>query len=78
MSKKITKLEKETSTWKKRWEQSHQAVLEMAVDKQVSDQELKKTSRQLQALQSLCRTLQTERTQLLATVKKLTGGGKLP
>nr|XP_018908655.1 PREDICTED: alpha-taxilin-like [Bemisia tabaci]XP_018908656.1 PREDICTED: alpha-taxilin-like [Bemisia tabaci] len=77
MSKKITKLEKETSTWKKRWEQSHQAVLEMAVDKQVSDQELKKTSRQLQALQSLCRTLQTERTQLLATVKKLTGGGEL-
>ncbi|XP_067013351.2 alpha-taxilin isoform X2 [Anabrus simplex] len=69
MSKKICKLEKETSSWKQRWEKSHQALLEMAADKQQRDSELQLTTRQLAQLQKLCRTLQAERTSLLAQLK---------
>jgi hypothetical protein len=69
MSKKICKLEKETSSWKQRWEKSHQALLEMAADKQQRDSELALATRQLAQLQKLCRTLQAERTSLLAQLK---------
>ena len=69
MTKKITKLEKETATWKQRWEKSHQALLEMAADRQHRDGEFALTNRQLAQLQKLCRTLQTERTSLLAKLK---------
>ncbi|KDR22608.1 gamma-taxilin isoform X2 [Zootermopsis nevadensis] len=69
MSKKICKLEKETSSWKQRWEKSHQALLEMAADKQQRDSELALVTRQLAQLQKLCRTLQAERTSLLAQLK---------
>ncbi|XP_039289310.1 LOW QUALITY PROTEIN: alpha-taxilin [Nilaparvata lugens] len=70
MSKKIIKLEKETITWKQRWENSHQALLSMADDKQRCDQELGLVSRKLGALQGLCRTLQAERTAMLARLKE--------
>jgi hypothetical protein len=69
MSKKVCKLEKETSSWKQRWEKSHQSLLEMAADKQQRDSELALATRQLAQLQKLCRTLQTERTSLLAQLK---------
>jgi hypothetical protein len=69
MSKKICKLEKETSSWKQRWEKSHQALLEMAADKQQRDGELALATRQLAQLQKLCRTLQVERTSMLAQLK---------
>jgi hypothetical protein len=82
MSKKICKLEKETSSWKQRWEKSHQALLEMAADKQQRDSELALATRQLAQLQKLCRTLQAERTSLLAQLKAegaaKTGGNFLP
>lgn len=73
MSKKICKLEKETSSWKQRWERSHNALLEMAADKQRSEQELSVVSRQLVTLQGLCRTLQTERASLMAKLRGLQG-----
>lgn len=69
MSKKILKLEKETSSWKQRWENSHAALLEMAADKQQRDAELAKTSRKLAQLQQLCRALQGERASLLAQLR---------
>lgn len=69
MSKRICKLEKETSSWKQRWEESHQALLEMSADKQQRDGELALATRQLAQLQKLCRTLQAERTSLLAQLK---------
>lgn len=69
MSKKICKLEKETSSWKQRWEKSHQALLEMAADKQQRDSELALATRQLAQMQKLCRTLQAERTSLLAQLR---------
>uniref|UniRef100_A0A1B6D608 Alpha-taxilin n=1 Tax=Clastoptera arizonana TaxID=38151 RepID=A0A1B6D608_9HEMI len=71
MSKKICKLEKETSSWKQRWERSHGAQMELTADKQRTEQKLAVASRQLGALQDLCRTLQNERTQLLAKIKVL-------
>ncbi|RZF49289.1 hypothetical protein LSTR_LSTR011813 [Laodelphax striatellus] len=70
MSKKILKLEKETITWKQRWENSHQALLSMADDKQKTDQQLGLVNRKLAALQGLCRTLQTERSAMLAKLKE--------
>jgi hypothetical protein len=76
MSKKICKLEKETSSWKQRWEKSHQALLEMAADKQQRDSELALATRQLAQLQKLCRTLQAERTSLLAQLKAEGGAAK--
>ncbi|PSN39142.1 hypothetical protein C0J52_22769 [Blattella germanica] len=75
MCKKICKLEKETSSWKQRWEKSHQALLEMAADKQQRDGELALATRQLAQLQKLCRTLQAERTSLLAQLRT-EGAGK--
>jgi len=66
MSKKIIKLEKETASWKHRWEKSHAALLEMAADKQIRDQEIALSSRQLTQLQKLCRTLTEERAQLMS------------
>ncbi|KAJ1531929.1 hypothetical protein ONE63_000570 [Megalurothrips usitatus] len=75
MSKKIVKLEKETSTWKLRWEKSHQALLEMATDKQQRDAELSLANRQLTQLHKLCRTLTEERAKLMAQINAV---GKEP
>ncbi|XP_071448941.1 beta-taxilin-like isoform X2 [Hetaerina americana] len=77
MSKKICKLEKETTSWKQRWECSHQALLEMAADKQQRDGELALANRRLTQMQALCRTLQAERSALLAQVRGGSEGVKV-
>lgn len=58
MSKKIVKLEKETLSWKLRWENSQTALLNMASEKQKQVNDLSLAQRQLRQLQKLCRTLQ--------------------
>ncbi|XP_041983304.1 gamma-taxilin [Aricia agestis] len=63
MSKKILKLEKESLSWKKRWESSQTALLEMCTERQT-------TGRRLLSLQGLCRTLQAERSTLLSTLRE--------
>ncbi|XP_072933611.1 uncharacterized protein [Epargyreus clarus] len=70
MSKKIQKLEKESLSWKKRWETSQAALLDMCGERQASEERGAATSRHLQQMQSLCRTLQAERTLLLNTLKE--------
>jgi len=70
MSKKIIRLEKETSSWKSRWEKSHQALLEMAADKQQRDEELIRAGKQVSQLQRLCRTLQDERSKHIAKLRE--------
>lgn len=70
MSKKIKKLEKESLSWKKRWETSQTALLDMCGERQASEERAAAASRQLQHMQSLCRTLQAERTSLLGTLKE--------
>lgn len=70
MSDKIVKLERETAAWKQRWEKTQNALLEMASEKQKSDQEIVVSAKQMATLHKLCRTLQSERTQLLAKLKQ--------
>ncbi|XP_065225008.1 gamma-taxilin [Planococcus citri] len=70
MSDKIIKLEHETAAWKQRWEKTQNALLEMASEKQKSDQEIIVAAKQMSTLHKLCRTLQAERTQLLAKLKQ--------
>lgn len=69
MSKKILNLEKETHSWKTRWEKSHQALIEMAADKQKKDEEFALAAKQVLQLQKLCRTLQEERSKQQAKIK---------
>ncbi|RVE53429.1 hypothetical protein evm_001999 [Chilo suppressalis] len=70
MSKKIKKLEKESLSWKKRWETSQTALLDMCGERQASEEKAANSNRQLLHMQSLCRTLQGERTVLLNTLKE--------
>lgn len=69
MSKKIVKLEKESVSWKLRFEKSNVALLDLASEKQVRDQILCKTTRQLAQLQKLCRTFQAERSVLIKALQ---------
>lgn len=68
MSKNILKLEKESLTWKIKFEKSNVALLDMAAEKQMRDQILHKTTRQFIQLQKLCRTFQAERLVLTAAL----------
>ncbi|XP_065087305.1 alpha-taxilin [Ochlerotatus camptorhynchus] len=61
MSKKIRALEKETTIWKTKWERSNAGLIDLMSEKQVRDEHIMKTARQLFQLQKLCRTLQNER-----------------
>ncbi|XP_045538114.1 gamma-taxilin [Papilio machaon] len=70
MSKKIQKLEKESLSWKKRWETSQTALLDMCGERQASEERAAASTRQLHRMQGLCRTLQAERTALLNTLKE--------
>lgn len=62
MSKKIRNLEKDSTNWKAKWERSNAALIDLMSEKQVRDEHIMKTARQLFQLQKLCRTLQNERT----------------
>ncbi|XP_045454479.1 gamma-taxilin isoform X1 [Melitaea cinxia] len=70
MSKKIQKLEKESLSWKKRWETSQTALLDMCGERQASEERAAASNKHLLQMQSLCRTLQAERTALLNTLKE--------
>lgn len=75
MTKKIKKLEKETTMYRSRWESSNKALLEMAEEKTVRDKELEGLQVKIQRLEKLCRALQTERNDLNKRVQDLTAGG---
>lgn len=70
MSKRIKSLEKESYEWRVKYEKSNRALLNMVSEKQVQDEYVAKSSRQLAQLQKLCRTLQAERTVLLNVLKE--------
>ncbi|KAL1455087.1 hypothetical protein WDU94_009206 [Cyamophila willieti] len=76
MSTKINLLEKETATWKQRWEKSHESYLDLSKDKTKSETQLLTTCRQLAALLKLCRTLQSERAEMLAKINGTEPGPK--
>lgn len=64
MTKKIKKLEKETSQWRNKWESNNQALLQMAEEKTLRDGHLKALQGKLELLERLCRALQKERNDL--------------
>ena len=69
MTKKLKSLEKETASWKQRWESSNKALIDMATEKKQRDSELANATKQLAQLEKLCRALQTERTALIGQLK---------
>lgn len=70
MSKKILKLEKETSVWKQRWENTHTSLLEVTTYKQIKEAEIATLNRKCSLLQELCRGFQQERATLIAQLKE--------
>ncbi|XP_049630734.1 alpha-taxilin isoform X2 [Suncus etruscus] len=78
MTKKIKKLEKETTMYRSRWESSNKALLEMAEEKTLRDKELEGLQVKIQRLEKLCRALQTERNDLNKRVQDLSAGGPSP
>ncbi|XP_070410723.1 gamma-taxilin isoform X2 [Nothobranchius furzeri] len=63
MTKKIKKLEKETTQWRTKWESNNQALLQMA-EETLRDSHFKALQGKLELLERLCRALQKERNDL--------------
>lgn len=70
MSNKMQSLEKMNTLWKSRWEKSQVTLVASYANKQVSEDKLASTQKQLEQMQKLCRTLQAERTLLHKTLKE--------
>nr|XP_006639177.2 PREDICTED: gamma-taxilin isoform X1 [Lepisosteus oculatus]XP_015219252.1 PREDICTED: gamma-taxilin isoform X1 [Lepisosteus oculatus]XP_015219253.1 PREDICTED: gamma-taxilin isoform X1 [Lepisosteus oculatus] len=73
MTKKIKKLEKETTVWRTKWENNNQALLQMAEEKTVRDKDYKALQGKLERLEKLCRALQKERNDLNKKMEVLRG-----
>lgn len=61
MSKKTLKQERELLMWKAKFEKSNALLLDLVSEKQVRDEHIQKTAKQLFYLQKLCRTLSAEK-----------------
>ncbi|CAL8295496.1 unnamed protein product [Merluccius merluccius] len=73
MTKKIKKLEKETTMYRSRWESSNKALLEMAEEKTVRDRDFEALQGKVQRLEKLRRALKVERNELSKKVQTLGG-----
>ncbi|KAJ7991834.1 hypothetical protein DPEC_G00287970 [Dallia pectoralis] len=74
MTKKIKKLEKETTMYRSRWESSNKALLDMAEEKTLRDREYDGLQGKVGRLEKLCRALQNERNELSKKVQGLSAG----
>uniref|UniRef100_A0A4W5M8B7 Taxilin alpha n=1 Tax=Hucho hucho TaxID=62062 RepID=A0A4W5M8B7_9TELE len=74
MTKKIKKLEKETTMYRTRWESSNKALLNMAEEKTLQDREFDSLQGKVGKLEKLCRALQNERNELSKRVQGLSTG----
>ncbi|XP_016334221.1 alpha-taxilin-like, partial [Sinocyclocheilus anshuiensis] len=74
MTKKIKKLEKETTMYRSRWESSNKALLEMAEEKTLRDKDFESLQVKVQRLEKLCRALQIERNELSKKVQGVSTG----
>ncbi|XP_045078059.1 alpha-taxilin isoform X2 [Coregonus clupeaformis] len=74
MTKKIKKLEKETTMYRSRWESSNKALLVMAEEKTLQDREFDGLQGKVGRLEKLCRALQNERNELSKKVQGLSAG----
>jgi hypothetical protein len=70
MSKKTLKAEKESLVWKSKFEKCNALLLDLISEKQVKDEHITKTARQMYFLQKLCRQLQAERTAFFNALKE--------
>lgn len=77
MTKKLKSLEKETASWKQRWEKSNTTLLDMAAEKKQRDGDLLSATKQVAQLEKLCRALQAERTSLIRQIKENAGAEEL-
>ncbi|NXK26603.1 TXLNB protein, partial [Arenaria interpres] len=70
MTKKIKKLEKDTATWKSRFENCNRALLDMIEEKALRSKEYECFALKIQRLENLCRALQEERNELYKKIKQ--------
>nr|XP_009930258.1 PREDICTED: beta-taxilin [Opisthocomus hoazin] len=70
MTKKIKKLEKDTATWKSRFENCNRALLDMIEEKAMRSKEYECFVMKIQRLENLCRALQEERNELYKKIKQ--------
>nr|XP_060609452.1 beta-taxilin [Anolis sagrei ordinatus] len=69
MTKKMKKLEKDTATWKSRFENCNKALLDMIEEKAMRAKEYECFVVKIQRLENLCRALQDERNVLYKKIK---------
>ncbi|NXE01693.1 TXLNB protein, partial [Chaetorhynchus papuensis] len=70
MTKKMKKLEKDTATWKSRFENCNRALLDMIEEKAMRSKEYECFVLKIQRLENLCRALQEERNELYKKIKE--------
>ncbi|XP_048345539.1 beta-taxilin [Sphaerodactylus townsendi] len=70
MTKKMKKLEKDTATWKSRFENCNKALLDMIEEKSMRAKEYECFVAKIQRLENLCRALQEERNVLYKKIKE--------
>lgn len=70
MTKKIKKLEQETTAWKGKYESSEKTLLNIVKVKEDLEEKLKKSNLRAEAMEKLSRTLQTERNTLKEELKQ--------
>uniref|UniRef100_A0A8C8VFR7 Taxilin beta n=1 Tax=Pelusios castaneus TaxID=367368 RepID=A0A8C8VFR7_9SAUR len=70
MTKKMKKLEKDTATWKSRFENCNKALLDMIEEKAMRAKEYECFVLKIQRLENLCRALQEERNELYKKIKE--------
>ncbi|RXN01633.1 Beta-taxilin [Acipenser ruthenus] len=75
MSKKMKKLEKETTVWRTRFESCNKALIDMIEEKTVKEKEFECFQLKIQKLEKLCRALQDERTVLYTKISEIRGIG---
>ncbi|KAG9493565.1 hypothetical protein GDO78_001453 [Eleutherodactylus coqui] len=69
MTKKIRKLEKDTNTWKTRFENCNKALLDMIEEKSMRAKEYECFVVKIERLEKLCRALQEERLELYKRIR---------
>ncbi|XP_077076270.1 beta-taxilin isoform X2 [Siphateles boraxobius] len=71
MTKKMKKLEKESSTWKTRFESCNKALVEMIDERSEKAKEFELFTLKIDRLETLCRVLQDERKGLYDKIKEI-------
>ncbi|CAJ1073293.1 beta-taxilin-like [Xyrichtys novacula] len=75
MAKKMKKLEKESQSWKTRFDGCNKSLIDMVADKAIKEKEFELVTIKNQKLENLCRALQEERKSLY---EKVQGAGSQP